>query len=435
MKKSAEFLQWFMHEKHGDGSAARTVEANRMQSRLVALDLEGMLDEDHQARAVWAYVERLDLSAFYARIGAREGRAGRPAIDPHILLALWILATLEGVGSAREIERLSEQHVAYQWICGGVHVNHHTLSDFRNLSGDLLNGLLTQSVALLMASGLAELRRVAQDGMKVRASAGASSFRTGARLKVFSKIAREQVERLAEEINTDTGAGNKRQESARKHAAESRMRRIERALKELKNAEQRKRSNNGKKKTKPRSSTTDPEARVMKMADGGFRPAFNVHLVSDTKSKAILAVQVNNEADSRTMVPLAEQVENRYGVRPKQWLADGGCTSLGNIDKMTRRGQKVYSPLRVRQRKDRKPTDPLPTDSTAVRDWRKRMSTRTAKKIYRERGATAELVNAWLRRQGLWQFLVRGTQKALAVVLLHALTNNMQRAWNFAYPA
>ena len=419
-----------MQEKRGEGTAARTVEANRMQSRFVALDLEGMLDEDHQARAVWAYVERLDLTAFYDRIGAREGTPGRPAIDPRILLALWIEATLDGVGSAREIERLSEQHVAYQWICGGVHVNHHTLSDFRNLSSDLLNGLLTQSVALLMAAGVAELRRVAQDGMKVRASAGASSFRTGSRLKVFRKIAREQVERLAEEINTDTGAGNKRQESARKRAAESRARRIERALKELNNAEERKRSNNGKKKTAPRSSTTDPEARVMKMADGGFRPAFNVHLVSDTKSKVILAVQVNTEADSRTMVPLAEQIENRYGVRPKQWLADGGCSSLGNIDKMTQRGQKIYSPLRVRQRKDRKPADPLPTDSAAVREWRKRMSTKAAKKIYRARGATAELVNAWFRRQGLWQFLVRGTQKALSVVLLHALTSNMQRAWN-----
>jgi len=418
-----------MQEKPGDGKAARTVEANRLQSRLVALDLEGMLDEDHQARAVWAYVERLDLSAFYDRIGAREGSAGRPAIDPRILLSLWILATLDGIGSAREIERLSEHHVAYEWICGGVHVNHHTLSDFRNLSGDLLNGLLTQSVALLMASGLVELRRVAQDGMKVRASAGASSFRTGARLKAFKKVAREQVETLAREIDSDTGAGNKRQQSARKRAAESRARRIERALKELKNAEERKRSNNGKKKTKPRASTTDPEARVMKMADGGFRPAFNVHLVTETKSKVIVAVEVNNDADSRTMIPLADQMNTRYGVQAEEWLADGGCSSLSNIDEMTKRGQTVYAPLRRRQKADRKPSDPLRSDSEGVRKWRKRMSTSQAKKIYRERGATAELVNAWFRRQGLWQFLVRGTKKALAVVLLHAVTNNMQRAW------
>jgi transposase len=411
---------------------ARVVEQNRAQMRLVPLDLESMLADDHAARAVWAFVERLDLGAFYESILSKEGRAGRPATDPQILLALWIYATVDGVGSARKIERLCEYHLAYQWICGGVKVNHHSLSDFRNESVDLLNDLLTQSVTTLLAQDLVQLKRVAQDGMKVRASAGAASFRTRGKIEKLQQIARQQVETLANEIEADPDAGNKREEAARKRAAEERAERLGRAIEEMAEAERRKRSNNGKKKTEARTSTTDPSARVMKMADGGFRPAYNVHFVSETVSKVIVAVEVDNAGtDKQAMVPLAEQIEQRYDIRPQQWLADGGCTSLSNVNQLAGRGCEVFAPLRQR-RSGRNPTEIRPTDSQAVRQWRLRMDTDEAKAIYKERGATAELVNAQCRGQGLMQFLVRGTQKVLGVALLHAITNNMRRSWAFA---
>lgn len=408
------------------------VEVNRAQMRLVPMDLESLLPADHQARAVWAFVDRLDLEEFYAVIRSREGKAGRPATDPQIFLALWIYATLDGVGSAREIERLCQYHLAYQWICGGVSVNHHSLSDFRNQATDLLNGLLTQSVAILVSEGLVELRRVAQDGMKVRASAGASSFRTRAGLNKLQKVAREQVEILAKEIEDDPGAAAKREDAAKKKAADDRAERIDRALAEMVEAEKRKRSNNGKKKKEARTSTTDPSARVMKMSDGGFRPAYNVHFVSETVSKVILAVEVDNVGtDTHAMVPLAEQIEKRYELRPEEWLADGGCNTLKNVDKMDERGCKIFAPLRYR-RSGRNPEEIRPTDSRAVKQWRQRMSTDEAKTIYKERGATAELVNAQCRAQGLWQFLVRGTKKVKAVALMHAIANNMRRSWAFA---
>lgn len=414
------------------GPKVRVVEVNRAQMRLVPMDLESLLPADHQARAVWTFVDRLDLGGFYERIRSREGKAGRPATDPQIFLALWIYATLDGVGSAREIERLCQYHLAYQWICGGVNVNHHSLSDFRNQATDLLNGLLTESVTILMSEGLVELRRVAQDGMKVRASAGASSFRTRAGLNKLQKIARQQVETLAKEIEDDPGAAAKREAAATKKAAEDREKRIERALKEMAEAEKRKRTNNGKKKTEARTSTTDPSARVMKMPDGGFRPAYNVHLVSDTVSKVILAVEVDNVGtDNHTMVPLAEQLEKRYEVRPEEWLADGGCNSLKNVDQMDERDCKIFAPLKQR-RSGRNPEEIRPTDSEPVKKWRERMTTDEAKQIYKERGATAELVNAQCRGQGLWQFLVRGTEKVLSVALLHAITNNMRRGWALA---
>lgn len=419
-----------MSEKQG--SKARVVEVNRAQMRLVPMDLESLLPADHQARAVWTFVDRLDLGEFYERIRSREGKAGRPATDPQIFLALWIYGTLDGVGSAREIERLCQYHLAYQWICGGVHVNHHSLSDFRNEAADLLNGLLTQSVTILVSEGLVELRRVAQDGMKVRASAGASSFRTRAGLNKLQKIAREQVETLAKEIEDDPGAAAKREGAAKKKAADDRAKRIDRALAEMAEAERRKRSNNGKKKKEARTSTTDPSARVMKMPDGGFRPAYNVHLVSETVSKVIIAVNVDNAGtDTHAMVPLADQIEDRYQVRPAEWLADGGCNSLGNVDKMAERGCKIFAPLRQR-RSGRSPEQIRPTDSEAVKNWRQRMVTDEAKQIYKERGATAELVNAQCRAQGLLQFLVRGVEKVRPVALLHAIVNNMRRGWALA---
>lgn len=419
-----------MSEKQGP--KARVVEVNRAQMRLVTMDLESLLPADHQARAVWTFVERLDLGEFYERIRSREGKAGRPATDPQIFLALWIYATLDGVGSAREIERLCQYHLAYQWICGGVNINHHSLSDFRNEATDLLNGLLTQSVTILVSQGLVELRRVAQDGMKVRASAGASSFRTRGGLDKLQKIAREQVERLAQEIEDDPGAATKREEAAKKRAADDRAKRIERALAEMAEAERRKRSNNGKKKKEARTSTTDPSARVMKMADGGFRPAYNVHFVSDTVSKVIIAADVDNiGTDTHAMVPLAEQIEERYKVRPAEWLADGGCNSLSNIDRMVEGGCKIFAPLRQR-RSGRNPEQIRPTDSEAVQDWRQRMTTDDAKQIYKERGATAELVNAQCRAQGLLQFLVRGAKKVQAVALIQAITHNMRRGWALA---
>lgn len=393
------------------------------------MDLDRMLPDEHPARAVWDYVEILDLGKFYEVIRSREGRAGRPANDPKVYLALWIYATLDGVGSAREIERLTRDHLAYQWICGGVTVNYHSLSDFRNAAADRLRDLLKQSVALLMSSGLVEIRRVSHDGMKVRASAGASSFRTRGKLET---IAQQQVERLSAEIDDDSAPASRREKSARERANKQRSRRIERALEQMKEAEKRKRSNNGKKKSQARTSTTDPSARVMKMADGGFRPAYNVHLATDTNTTVIVAAEVNNDGtDLHAMLPLAEQIEKTYERKPEQWLADGGCTSLGNIDAMAERGCKVYAPLRKRTNPHYEPADPRPNDSEAVLEWRARMATAEAKALYRNRGATAEWVNAQLRDQGLWRLLVRGTEKALAVVLMHALTHNMRRSWAF----
>ena len=211
----------------------RLVSPNRSQMELRAVDLEGLLSQDHPARAVWDFVESLDLRPLELQVQSVEGRAGRPATDPRIFMALWLYATVEGVGSARALERLTQQHDAYCWICGGVSVNHHSLSDFRVVHGEFLDEVLTQSVAALMSEGLVKLNRVAQDGIRVRANAGAASFRRQPTLERCLAEAKEQIDLLRQELKEEPEATSRRQAAARQRAVEDRHRRVTEALAQM----------------------------------------------------------------------------------------------------------------------------------------------------------------------------------------------------------
>jgi len=163
--------------RHDPNAPARVLTPNRLQIELHPSNLESLLPEGHRARLVWRYVEQQNLKGMYDPIKARQGSAGRSAIAPEILFSLWLYATIDHVGSARELARLTLEHDAYRWICGGVQVNYHTLSDFRVDHGSVLDELLTDNVAALMFVGVVKLKRAAHDGVRVRASAGAASFR------------------------------------------------------------------------------------------------------------------------------------------------------------------------------------------------------------------------------------------------------------------
>jgi transposase len=402
--------------------------AERHQVVMHVASLDSLLADDHRARLVWEYVEGLDLSTLYAHVRAVEGGAGRNAIDPRILMALWLYATLDGVGSARHVARLCEDHVAYRWICGGVSVNYHTVSDFRTAHPGFLDDLLTQSVATLMHEGLVTLHRVAQDGMRVRASAGASSFRRRRSLEECQLEAQQQVESLRAELEKDPGTSDRRKQAARQRAAKERSERIGKALEEVAQIESKKKQ---QLKDKARASTTDAEARVMKMADGGFRPAHNVQFATDTASQVITGVDVVNVgSDGGQMPPMVQQHQDRYGKTPDEMLTDGGFAQLEDIEKVSSPevGTTVYAPVQKPRKEGRDPHQPLPGDSATIAEWRQRMGTSEAKEIYRERASTAECVNAISRNRGLRQFLVRGLDKVRAVILWFALAHNLMRA-------
>lgn len=402
--------------------------AVRNQVEFQQCSLDELLPEDHEARVVWDYVCGLDLSPLVDRIQAVEGGEGRPPADPRILMALWLYATLRGVGSARELNRLCTAHAAYRWICGGVSMNYHTLADFRTDHAELLDGLLTQGVAALMAEGLVILDRVAQDGMKVRASAGAASFRRQPTLEQALAEAEAQVAALRAELEIDPAASKTRQQAARQRVAEERAERIRQALAQLPDIAQAKKP---KDRDKARASTTDPDARVMKMADGGYRPAFNVQLGTATDSQIITGVEVTNSGgDQGQLRPMVEQHEARYDEAPKEVLADGGFTKKEDIDQLSppQGSTTVYAPVMKSKDPNRDAHTPRDDDSAAVAAWRQRMKTPAAQEIYKERAATAECVNALARNRGLVRFQVRGLKKVKAVVLWYVLAHNLRRA-------
>lgn len=386
------------------------------------VDLDATIAEDHEARTIWRFVEQLDLSCFYATIDAREGVPGRDATDPKLLVSLWLYATTQGIGSARELARLCQSHDAYRWICGDVSVNHHMLSDFRVGHGDALDGLFTQALAVMMKQGLVSLTRVAQDGTRVRASAGAASFRREPRLNDLLAKAKEQVEHVKQ--LADDPSVTAREAAARQRAAREREERIKKALEELPKARAAKTKDE---QDEARVSTTDPESRVMKMGDGGFRPAYNLQFASTTEEGVIVGVGVTNiGSDKSQMLPMLDQVERRTGQRPDEHLVDGGYVNLEAIDKASAGGTLVYAP--VPQKKGQPVSyEPKPDDPPGAAEWRKRMGTDEAKQIYKDRAATAELVNADLKAHRGLALPVRGLNKVLTVGVWYALAYNLMR--------
>lgn len=387
--------------------------------------LDNLIAADHIARSIWVYVSKLDLSLLLDGVKAVEGREGRAATDPRILLTLWLYATVQGIGSARELARLCQSHAAYKWIAGGVSLNHHTLGDFRVAHQDFLDTLLTRSVATLMHAGIVDLQRVAQDGMRVRAHAGRGSFRRRPTLERCLAEAQEQVQKLKAEVEDDPAASRNRSHAAQMRAAEERLARVTTALQELEKIEAKKPE---QKRESIRVSTTDSESRRMKMGDGGFRPAYNVQFATDTKTQVIAGVDVTNVgSDKGEMRPMHDQLTKRYDRVPLEYLADGDFAYGADIEYLQAAGTTVYAP----PRKSPDSTQPLDTprkgDTPALTAWRKRMVTPEAQQIYRDRASSAECVNAHARNRGLRQFPVSGRNKALAIALWHALTQNVMR--------
>ena len=406
-----------------------------------AFDLDSTLTDDHEARLIWTFVERMDLGRFYRHIKAREDGVGRPATDPKILLALWLYACTEGVGSARMLDRLCRSHDAYRWICGGVPMNYHSLSDFRVDHGQALDDLLVQVLAAMVHQGLVQLARVAQDGMRVRADAGAASFRREGTLREHQVAARAHVEQLRRELEEDPTRHARVEQAARERAARERLAAIERALAEMPvvaaaKQRQRARVKKGKKPSEPRVSTTDPEARVMKMPDGGFRPAYNVQLATDADSRVIVGVRVTNQgSDAGLLTPMLDEIERWSGVVPGECLVDGGFATLDQITQATRRGATVYAPLHKPSNPRKPGARPKHPDTPEVKQWRSRMERPDARAAYRARAATAETSNADLRRwRGLDRICVRGLAKARCQALLSVLAYNVRR-WDVLAPA
>jgi transposase len=416
--------------------APRLREPRRDQIELRAVDIDSVIGEDHPVRVIWAYVTGLDLSELENRIKARGDRPGHPATSPRLLLALWLYATSEGIGSARALERLCNSHDVYRWLCGGVSVNYHTLADFRVGYADLLDRLLAEHLAALDKAGLIDLDTLSQDGVRVRASAGAASFRREATLDRHLTAAQAVVEELKREVEAGSNASNQRIKAARERAARERGERVkaaQTALAEIKRQRQEReeKRGNGKKPKEPRASTTDAEARVMKMADGGFRPAYNVQVASAAGEQIVVAIEVRNSGSDRGLMrPMLERFDATQGHFPERHLVDGGFCSAEDIEWAHRSGIEVYCPP-TQSKHGTDPYLPRRGDGAGVLAWRARMASEAGKAQYKPR-SICECIHARWRNWGLRQLTVRGIEKVRAVALLYALTNNIMQGHRLA---
>jgi transposase len=417
---------------------ARVNRADRSQLRWDMVDLDSQLGEDHRARSVWEFVSSLDLSGFYDRIKSRGERAGRPATDPHILLAVWLYATLEGVGSARALNQLCEHHAAYRWLCGGVGVNHNILAEFRVDSGALLDQLLTQSVTALIAAGLITLEEAAIDGTKVMASAGKGSLSGAGRLARIEAAVGERIQGLKAELQADPEASQRRAKKRALDAANERARRVAAAKAKLAELEkertERARTHAAEeaKKSETKVSTTDTEARMMRFPDGAVRLAYNVQVA--TSCGFVIATEPTDRRNDKGLAPkTVEQIEARCAAVPKRLLADTGAMTVDDIASLAEAhpGMTIFSPPpekndEVTAETRRKRAWKHRHEAPAVRNWRERMAGEDAKLIYARRKNT-EHAHAHMKNRGLGSMPVRGIVKVRAVCLLHALAHNLSR--------
>ena len=410
-------------------NSPRLRRANREQVLLEPCEFDRLVSEDHEVRTVWAVVERMDLSAFYAEIQARGSSPGRSATDPRILIALWLYGTKNGVGSGRELDRLCREHTAYRWLRGGVALNYHTLNDFRVAHGDKLDQLFTDVLSCLVHQGVVKVNRISQDGTRVRAGAGSSSFRRRETLETLQKKMREHVEAVRKQLDDPASDGSKQQRAARKRAARERQDRVDAALKELAKLEEAKAKQKAKasKKSPPRASTTDPEARTMKMPGGGYGPGYNMQFAGDVESRAIVGVDVTNSgSDVHESEPMRRQIEERTGKTVNEHLIDGGYVGLDSIERGANDGVVVYAPVPKPKKKDQDAYAPRRGDGPGVSAWRRRMATDEAKVIYRQRCSLSETINGDLKAwRGMRQLRVRGLAKARCIALWCALTYNI----------
>ena len=413
---------------------ARVRRPERTQVEFFTESIDQLVPRDHRCRIVWRFVEGLDLNPFYKTIRVSDSQAGRTAISPEVLIALWLMATLDGISSARELERRCQTDLIYRWICGGVSVNHHTIGDFRVDHGDKLNEILTSSIASLIHQGFVHLEELGQDGMRVRAAAGSSSFRRKPTLEQLHREAQKHLQELDDQRKNDrddddSSAPRSRSEAARDRAAREREERIARALAESEKLRDKKTKDEDKEKV--RTSTTDPDARRMKMGDGGTRPALNVQFATDGDARVIVGVEVTNEGtDGGQLEPMLDQIEDRYSRRPNRVLVDSAYATKASVKASESGGTAVISTVPRSEQLRSHGKDPHQRqkgDSDEYEAFRKRMALPENQELYKKRPSIAEFPNADCRNRGLTQFRVRGLIKTKAVTLWHALAFNLLR--------
>lgn len=401
--------------------------AERDQVLLRPVSLEQLLPPEHSARMVWAAVQMLDWSLFEQTIVARGETPGRPTTDPRVLATIWLQGMIDNMGSGRQLEEMCHSHATYQWICGGLSINYHTLNDFRTGHPQALDELFTQVLGRLMHKGLISIGTLTQDSIPIRASAGSRSFCKRGTLEKKLAEAADHVKAMGRLADESPAQAAERHLAAQERAVLRRHEQIKQAMEQLTEIQEAKaRQKNKASKHRPaKASITDPTSRIERMPDQGFRPVHKLQFGQDPLSRAILGVAVGSN-DKEHGEQMREQVQRRTGKTVHTHIYDGNYVKLENIDRAQEQGVTILAPVPTPRKKDQDRYAPRKDDSPAVIEWRQRMSTPESQERYGVRASTCETVNADIKtHRGLGRLLVRGTEKVLSVALWSALAYNL----------
>lgn len=394
---------------------------------------------EHKARSVWDFVEAMDTTICLDYINSMYGCVGRPSVDPKILLTLWIYTILDGNCSARKLAELCQNHDVYKWICGGVSVNRTSLAEFRSHNPRKFNELLTNCLAVMVKADLINDTDFAQDGTRIKANAGFSSFRREDTLEKIKADLTLYIEKLKAEEKTSANAYETRQREVKERAAIEKKSRVDEALRNLESARCEKIINGKRNRDEPtedelkdvRASITDPEVRKMKMGDGGYRLAYNVQFATGLDSRVIYGVNVVNTLDPGTapilMAQVCERLKNLNLDHIKKWIADAAYSAKNDVENIAELFPNCLYYAPPKPRKGVNPKKVQKGDSEAIKEWRSLIGTEEVEELYRKRCSTAEFSNMHVKNQSLQQVSVRGLIKVKGVALLHAIAQNCSR--------
>ena len=411
----------------------------RNQYKFQTSCLDDLIPDDHKARLVWDFVSKMDLSACFIEIMSAQGEAGRPSIDPKIILTLWIYTIMDGNSSARKLEELCQNHNAYKWICGDVSVNRTTLAEFRSKNPRKFDELLTKCLAVMLKNDLICDSDFSQDGTRVKANAGFSSYRREGSLKELEVQLTDYIEQLKKEEKSTPDAYEKRKIVQKERFANEKKKRVLAALESLHEARVEKvvngkRSHNKVTETdleNVRASTTDPDVRRMKMGDSGFRLAYNVQFATGLDSRVIYGVDIVKTLDPGTAPRLMAQVQERLRSmnlgKIKNWIADAAYSAKDDIITVAGLFPDCFYFAPAKSQKGIDPKKHQKNDCEPLKKWRDSIGSDQTKEIYKKRCSTAEFSNMHVKNAALKEFSVRGLVKVKGMAVLHAIAMNVSR--------
>jgi len=331
---------WLVESGHEE-QRIKTIYLDRSQIRWLPLDLGSLIDEQHPARTIWELSGQFDLRRFEEGIKTREGAAGRPCWPARLLVSVWVYGYTLGVASARALERMQEHEPGLRWLTGDGQINYHTLADFRVGHEEALKELFAQFLALLDTAGMVDLQTLMHDGTKIKTAAGKWSFHGRKGLEKRVRAARSVVRKLDAQAAESEGMDERRR-AARERAAREGLDRAQKALEKLKKLEK---AAKPSEKGQQRVSVSEPEARKMKHADGGWAPSYNVQVSTEAQARIIVAIGLTTEAnDTQQLTPALERVKENCGQLPKQVIADNGYVTRENVEQSAAQNVELIAP-------------------------------------------------------------------------------------------